>query len=198
MPHNCPRAIQGDWGLYPPAHISPWLGTSLEELIAPHFWAVCLLFKKLLLKKKKKILQTEKKSHDDAWEGNWQLSGTGPTLQVSLDGLWDDRVGIHQLRSLLIKETWLKKHGEDRISTTALAQRDFPNDSFSSTLIRRQIFLYHHHPREWQSPFLMHGDYRHLGILLVAHLLKTGPCETEEGSRQSLIINNKLHFHPNA
>lgn len=44
----------------------------------------------------------------------------------------------------------------------------------------------------------MHGAYRHLGILLVAHLQKTVPCEIEEGSRQSLIINNKRHFHPNA
>lgn len=44
----------------------------------------------------------------------------------------------------------------------------------------------------------MHGAYGHLGILLVARLQETGPCETEEGSRQSLIDNNKLHFHPNA
>ena len=44
----------------------------------------------------------------------------------------------------------------------------------------------------------MHRAYGHLGVLLVAHLQETGPCEVEEESRQSLIDNNKLRFHPNA
>lgn len=37
-----------------------------------------------------------------------------------------------------------------------------------------------------------------LEFSLLACLQEMGPCGTEEGSRQSLMGNNKPHFHPHA